>query len=484
MNKTLGYTSTNGLSWTAASTVLNESQLPVPAGVNHLWAPTVRYYENSGHPAYHLYTPDITTASNKYSSRIFLSQTTTSPTSLFSYTGLEVQGPGNTNAGGAYMSDPEVFSDSATPVTDTSKDYLLWANGDNGSCGELSINHMTNAGTLDAVGTAANPTANIVINGWPANAWAQCTYQQGPPPPSGAVPVGTTINQPYIEGGSLFKFSNFNYVSQAGNYAPGPYTLVFALKPSSVPAQCAGSGQPNTANEVIAYATSASVKGPYDFQGIIMCGSSTEWTNQATIEEVQNAQGQWRLVLVYHDGPAGTNNRKLHSECLLSNQNGLGFKLAYSGVGTTRTLDGATDINGNAQWCLNARKIIAIKTPSGQYLTTKTAANGLPTLSIGGSIITTREEFDWEKTASETDFISAGGAEKYLTRALDGSMVATANGRAFSNKLWLVPEVGNTFELKDWTTGDFVVTDSSGNLRATSPSGIGATIFTYEVLAQ
>jgi hypothetical protein len=477
MTRTIAYSSTNGLGWGASSTAIQESSIPgVPANSKHLWAPTVRYYKDSGGTArYNLYVPDLTTSGNTYSSRIYVG-TSNSPVG-FTSNGTKVSGVGNTTN---YMSDPEVFSDSATPETDLSKDYLLWANGDNGSCGQLSIEKMTNSTTLDTIGTAANPNSRLIVNGWPANAWAKCTYRQGPPPPSGAVAAGTTINEPYIEGGSLFKFSNFKYVSQDGNPAPGPYTLVFALKPSSTPAQCAGGAQPNTANEVIAYATSSTVTGPYTFQGIIMCGSATEWTNQATIEEVRTASGEWRLVIVYHDGPSGNNNRKLHSECLFTNSNGLGFKLASSGVGVTRTSEGAVDINGNRQWCLSAPSVVALKTSSGKYV----QANGSGTLKLGGTTIGDWEEFSWDHQGNQLDFLNARNGKKYVTRAADGTMTANGTSAGNGQRLWLVQQLSNTYEMKDITTGKFVVVGADGVLRATSSDGTGATIFTMEVLAK
>jgi hypothetical protein len=99
---------------------------------------------------------------------------------------------------------------------------------------------------------------------------------------------------------------------------PGPYTLIFAAKPTSTPTECttANSGTPNpTANEVIAYATASTAQGTYTYQGIIMCGSTSEWTNQASVIAMN---GRW--VMVYHDGPPkdsnGNPNRKLHAACL------------------------------------------------------------------------------------------------------------------------------------------------------------------------
>jgi hypothetical protein len=65
---------------------------------------------------------------------------------------------------------------------------------------------------------------------------------------------------------------------------------------------------------VIAYATSSNAQGPYTWGGIVMCGSTTEWTNQATLKTVV-AGGMGKKMIVYHDSPAGK-TRKLHAECL------------------------------------------------------------------------------------------------------------------------------------------------------------------------
>jgi hypothetical protein len=86
--------------------------------------------------------------------------------------------------------------------------------------------------------------------------------------------------RPYLEGPSLYGLPFTTGLAGV----PGPYTLVFAAKPTSVPVECRQFGQPNTANEVLAYATSTSgPTGPYTYKGLLMCGSSSDWTNQATI---------------------------------------------------------------------------------------------------------------------------------------------------------------------------------------------------------
>jgi hypothetical protein len=149
-----------------------------------------------------------------------------------------------------------------------------------------------------------------------------------------------------VEGASLFKFSDMT--TRSG--LPGPYTLVFAAKPANVPGECRNFGQPNTANEVIAYATSSNVRGPYAYQGILMCGSSTEWTNQATITEMTTTTGAKRMVMIYHDGPAGVHHRKLHAECLW-------FGAGTFAMATRSTSEFTNCMNGanSNTWALRSR---------------------------------------------------------------------------------------------------------------------------------
>jgi hypothetical protein len=113
-----------------------------------------------------------------------------------------------------------------------------------------------------------------------------------------------------------------------------------------VPVECSHFGQPNSTYEAIGYATSTSVGGPYTYQGLLMCGSEHEWTNQATITEVTMPNGAKRVVMIYHDTLPGTNppppNRKLHAECLwygagtfaLATRNASGFTDCMNGADT------------------------------------------------------------------------------------------------------------------------------------------------------
>jgi hypothetical protein len=59
------------------------------------------------------------------------------------------------------------------------------------------------------------------------------------------------------------------------------------------------------------------VQGPYNYQGIIMCGSTSEWTNQATITKINGPGAHDPWVIAYHDDTtAAAKVRYIHAECL------------------------------------------------------------------------------------------------------------------------------------------------------------------------
>jgi hypothetical protein len=135
--------------------------------------------------------------------------------------------------------------------------------------------------------------------------------------------------QPYLEGPSLYRTDSW------GTGVPGPYLLEFAAKPTSRPSACAANlGEPNTANEVIAYATAQSPTGPYTYKGILMCGSSSEWTDQATLMPLQLTDfwgnTHQAIAMYYHDGPGG--NEVLDSKRLRHRTREL-HRLHGNGVG-------------------------------------------------------------------------------------------------------------------------------------------------------
>src|SRR5690606_36225601 len=148
------------------------------------------------------------------------------------------------------MSDPEVSIEG-------SNRYLLWVDGDNGKCGGFRSAKLNS----DMRTLVSGTTKELVSNG--LGVLGNCGGK----------------GRPYVEGASLYKFSESSM--------PGPYTLIFPAKPSSTPAECTSSvtpsGSADTANSVIAYATATNPQGPFTYKGIIICGSTTEWTNQATI---------------------------------------------------------------------------------------------------------------------------------------------------------------------------------------------------------
>ncbi len=283
MTNTEGYFSTDGVNWTAEGTVFSESQYVskgwTPSGAKHLWAPSMAL-GNDGN--YYLYVPDISNVSQQHtSSYIGVSRSTSGPFGPFTPL-AKVNIPTSLNSG--YASDPDVLWD------ESGTRYLVYANGDTSSptCGGISI------ATLDSSMTS--------IDGSPQ----QLSI-------SGIGSLGNCGNtgHPYMEGASLY------WTASWGAGLPGPYVLEFAAKPTSTPSGCNSNAEPNTANEVIAYATANSPTGPYTYRGILMCGSGTEWTNQASLMPMTTQDGlHTALAMVYHDGPSGNHNRKLHAQCL------------------------------------------------------------------------------------------------------------------------------------------------------------------------
>jgi len=467
MSQTLGFTSDDGLKWSGASVAMTENKIGRD-GFKHLWAPAVRWVFNPTNrdgPAsqFYLYTPDLTNKSDRLSSRIFVTYSE-SPTSGYGSANIpdtNVKYTEIMNAPSGYMSDPEVFVDeSSYNTTDTAKQYLLWANGDGGTCGDLSIGKMDSHYELKTTTAAA---AKIVIRGLEnGNAIdgnnSNNLLDQGLG--SCTTDSGTVIRSPYLEGGSLFRTANWE--SRRNHTLPGPYVLVFAAKPSTTPGVCKAPGQPNTSNEVIAYATATSPTGPYDYQGIIMCGSSTEWTNQATIAEVKGADGGWYLTLVYHDAPsAGNRQRDLHSECLLT-RNGK-FLL------TSRSPEGAVNSSGDKQWCTSQYDagIVALKSvKTGKYVTSKTNTQLAATASTIGL---------WEQFADITNrggsFVLArnpGNQYVQVNRYAAGKpVIARGATQGTWEKLTFEPVTGqtNTYRLFDGE-GYYWRVDSAGKISA------------------
>lgn len=299
---TRGYFSTNGYDgWVFKGQMWNESFMDtahggfVPPAALHMWAPSA--VKGPVGNDYYLYIPDVSDASSwgvHHTSRIAVIRSTTGPFGPFSYLGTVTYSSG-------YMSDPDI-------VLDGSDRHLIWADGDFDTCGGLKYAKLN----TDMLTTTSGTTQTLTVNG--AIALGNCD-------PDGAGPL-PAVGHPYMEGASLYKWQTWS----SGGGSGQPWTILFAAKPTGVPNECtdanAGFGVSNTDNEVIAYATSAFPNGPYTYRGIVMCGSTTEWTNQATVLTTTNG----KKVIIYHDGPAAPDRaRKLHAECLFMGNSGGGL---------------------------------------------------------------------------------------------------------------------------------------------------------------
>lgn len=483
MSETQVWFSSDGLKWGAVKTAVSEDKLTKPvtgsggfaylSGTKHLWAPFVRTLYTPGgraeRPAqnYFLYTPDILSETDRYSSRIWVTYST-NPLSGYgdtnvwgtSWKDVQIQGiPTSAEIDKfkskypLYMSDPAVFTNA--PEADHSywdhefDDYLLWADGDAKSCGGLSLRKMTNQYTVQKF---SDPNqAWLTINGLNSgtDALGKCakTY-----------PVEQTIERPYIEGGELYH-SGWWSAAKTSEGLPGPYVLVFAAKPDHVPTRCATSyGEPNTSFEVIGYATANSVTGPYTYQGIIMCGSASEWTNQATIEQVKAPDGTQRLVLIYHDGPKAedhndTRNRGLHAECL--------YAVDGKFVKTMRSTDGAASVTGSPAWCISNSDIVALTSKSkSKYVTIKSS----------GAIATGADVSAWEQlsmvTSGSNVYFKARNGNKYLGTSTT-AIKADQSSQTTAARFTLEKISGTLYRIKD-SNGRYVQTASDGTVKANS----------------
>lgn len=261
--------------WVNQGAVIQESSLygqGVPSNAYHLWAPGVKYLDNQ----YYLYVPDVLNVNlESTTSRIFMF-TSTNPTGAggFTFRGMMDNYQDEPNNG--YASDPNLFVDT------NNVRYMVYANGDASNCGDLSMGRLS-----ITMWTYYSRPQRIGINGWGDN-------------------LGTCggTGHPYLEGPALY------LSSELGAPSTNPkYTLIFAAKPTSTPTGCT-----NTSNEVIAYATSNTVTGPYNYKGIIMCGSTSEWTNQASV--VQSTNVSYKYLFAWHDGGNSFHNRRTHLMCL------------------------------------------------------------------------------------------------------------------------------------------------------------------------
>ncbi|MBO3751148.1 hypothetical protein J5X84_34175 [Streptosporangiaceae bacterium NEAU-GS5] len=306
MNITKGYFSTDGLNWVDEGRVVaphtnrsifEEEKLftsqPngfVPAGTNHLWAPDLVPGPNG---TWRLYEPDIadnSEAGSHVSSRIMMS-TSNSPFGPFTTQHVVTFAEGAAQ----YASDPEVAADGASKA-------MFWVNGDLQSCGEFMSAPLAD----DGFSISGRDTFAVQIDGIPSF-YGSCHRANT------AFPYAA--DYPYMEGPSVFKTAD---LAPDLTGLPGPFIMLIPMKPSGNPPECQVFGQPGGNLSVIAYATAPNLRGPYTYQRILMCGSSTEWTNQAYLAEVTTSTGKKRIALYYHDGTPVNGNpmRKIHAECL------------------------------------------------------------------------------------------------------------------------------------------------------------------------
>ena len=486
MQDTLTFFSNDGLKWNPVNVALTESKLQKVVngniqtlnGTKHLWAPAVRTLITPGGRAerpvenYFMYTPDLLNPEDRFSSRIWVTYSN-NPLTGYGNTPIwglptsnnqQIQGIPTAaeidtfkNTYPLYMSDPAVFTNTSdadnTYWNHEFDDYLVWADGDYSSCGGVSIRKMTNQWTVEKFSNPNQAWLDIQGLNSGTDALGTCTKKY---PTTHQINIG----RPYIEGAELFHTGQLGLAKTPNEGLPGPYLMVFAAKPALVPSRCATTnGEPGTYNEVIAYATSSSVTGPYTYRGIIMCGSATEWTNQATVEQVRAPDGTYRLVLVYHDGPdAGSQgnkrNRALHSECL--------YSVDSAFVKTMRSSDGAASVSGAPSWCIANSKITALTSVSnGLYLNVNNSGN----LQASGQDVGIWEQLSRVTSGSYT-YLKARNGNKYIgtsTSQLNANQTSTTTTARFTFE----QIAGTKYRIKD-SSGRYLQVQSNGVVRAGS----------------
>lgn len=254
----------------------------VPQFSYHLWAPGARYIDGK----YFLFVPDVLNRSaESTSSRIFVFKSTNGLAASYDYLGqIETAPPFTTAPNTGYASDPQV----ALPYDGNR--WLFYANGDNSNCGGISYAQLNPADMSKLV----TPPREAVINGMENSGLGKGS-------------ACGSFNRPYVEGPAMYRWDEIG----APWAMPYWYVLVFAAKPGDgvVPPGC------DSDNSVIAYAGSNSIDGPWDYQGIIQCGSSTEWTDQASITPHTAKNG--KTLIAWHDGGGPNHNRRTHLSCVL-----------------------------------------------------------------------------------------------------------------------------------------------------------------------
>jgi arabinoxylan arabinofuranohydrolase len=431
MQNTRGFFSTNGQTWTDKGVMWNETQYPWhETDAFHLWAPAMAQWGST----YYLYAPDVIGPfpdGYHTNSEVGIASSS-SPFGPFTNYGIVHFALAQSLR---YASDPEVFADT------NGAHYMLYANGDN--CSDLSIVGLTTPDTI------IGAPQEVIVNG--SNVLGNCN--------------GT--GHPYMEGGSLF---NFSQSAPDLTGLPGPYTLVFAATPTSTPNACTGDkGQPNSNNEVIAYATASSPLGPFTYQGIIMCGNANEFTDQATITEMTTNTGAKRMVIIFHDGPAGAiHHRQLQAECLWYGDGAFatvfrtptGFQQCMAGADTGAValspvttnaqrnqiqgpiVSASNGGNGNLmtnRWAVGSQEKFNL-TFNGSFMTLTARINGkyVTAESAGtGPLVTNRpgppaQPGAWEKFT----FLGGPGSQEIALNAVNGKWVAPSGDtlRAMSSQ--------------------------------------------------
>jgi hypothetical protein len=371
MNVDDGFFSTDGVTWRALGPIKKENSIAwVRQGTYHMEAPAA-IQGDDGRTYY--YVPDIyspTNAGADTTSRldVSVSNSTSAPFGPFT----ELTTTASTALGGApyvnngFISDPDVVRGPDGGLS------LVYANGTPGNCGGLSVGSLDRS-TMTSWSSGPFP---IYISG---NNFGQ-TYGLCP-----------STQQPYMDGPALYWSQGWGLIG-----VPGPWLLVFAVKPANTPSQCqTGYGEPGTNLETLAYAYANSLtpdtSGRVDFTygGMLMCGSAKQFTNQASIVPMTTADGNTALIMVYHDSANSSvpMNRTLHAECLMYGGGKIGGAMR-----TTANIYGAPDqyLNSGAYLnCLSGLDVVdfAMVSPTnGQILSAQYGKSGFS----NGQIAATR----------------------------------------------------------------------------------------------
>lgn len=349
-----------------------ERNLPF-ASAQHLWAPTAHYGSHPGETL--LFVPDAYTdvtvpgiAADNHPAYIAVASTyyslnagggvisgNNSPWGPFkywkniTYNGADLKD--------TYMSDPAIVTLADThPIIDNAYEdengviqyppdyhptggpatWLLWANGDYNApnpmdCGGLGIGRLNDNDFSDLVD---DPRKTGIPQ--PRRHGPSDIYIQGV-----AEALGTCPNafHPYMEGPELYDLTRLNLPLFNGNER---FMLMFAAKPEATryiggdpnsASSYVPSGHANAAsqNQVLAWATSSNVRGPYTYRGILMDSSTTSWTNHGSLYAdtiTVDGQSQLRIIMFFHDetmNAGGWHERKARAVCLRFSTSGRSF---------------------------------------------------------------------------------------------------------------------------------------------------------------